>query len=157
MLIFCGTNLIVGILWRESYRGILWHESYCRYSVARVLLASQPASQPARQLASQPASQQRKLRGARLDKYWLLLLRASPRNVSCRKQLENISGELQKNVLGGTLNIDLGTNGICESNGIGFGIGMFIGTGSGTRYLRWNSLSSTLRPRLEMLKYHLLD
>ena len=34
VVLFCGTHLSVGQL---------WHESYCGYSVARSLLASQPA------------------------------------------------------------------------------------------------------------------
>ena len=50
LLVSCGTNLIVGQMLRESY---------CWYAVARVLVASQPASQrPASQPASQPASSQ---------------------------------------------------------------------------------------------------
>ena len=39
-LVSCGTNLIMDTL---------WHESYCWSSVARILLASQLASQPASQ------------------------------------------------------------------------------------------------------------
>ena len=41
LLAFCGSNLIVGQL---------WHESDCWSAVTRILLASQPANQPASQL-----------------------------------------------------------------------------------------------------------
>ena len=47
MLFSCGTNIIVGFLWRGSD---------CWYSLARVFLAIHPSSQSASQPASQRAS-----------------------------------------------------------------------------------------------------
>ena len=53
MLVFCGTNHIVGIACQESGRS---------YSVARILLlvfcGTRPIGEPASQQASQPASRQ---------------------------------------------------------------------------------------------------
>ena len=49
LLVSCRTNLMVGILWHESYD---WYSEGCWCYVARILLDSQPVSQP----VSQPAS-----------------------------------------------------------------------------------------------------
>ena len=58
MLVSCGTNLIVGFLCHESYVWYSEHESYCWNSVARILLAIQPASQQQAASSQQPAASQ---------------------------------------------------------------------------------------------------